>query len=85
MRAISWADANNAAALDDLVKNKNVKLKLLPKSVIEELRKVTKEVLADKNVDPLSRKVYASYKKFQKNWSEWARISEATYHKYIRA
>ena len=85
VRAISWADANNAAALDDMVKNKNVKLKLLPKSVIEELRKVTKEVLADKNVDPLSRKVYASYKKFQKDWSKWAGISEGTYHKYIRA
>jgi TRAP-type mannitol/chloroaromatic compound transport system substrate-binding protein len=84
VRAISWADANNAAALDDMVKNKNVKLKLLPKSVIEELRKVTKEVLADKNVDPLSRKVYASYKKFQKDWSKWAGISEGTYHKYIR-
>ena len=84
VRAISWADANNAAALDDLIKNKNVKLKLLPKSVIEELRKVTKEVLADKNVDPLSRKVYASYKKFQKDWSKWAGISEGTYHKYIR-
>ncbi|MFQ5893410.1 MAG: TRAP transporter substrate-binding protein [Nitrospinota bacterium] len=85
LRSSSWAEANNAAALDDLLKNYGVKLFLLPKDVIEELRKLTVEVLQAANVDPLSRKVYASYRKFQANWARWADISEATYHRFIRA
>ena len=84
VRAISWADANNAEALDDMIKNHKVKLKLLPKDVIEKLRVKTGEVLEQANKDPLSRKVYTSYSRFQANWSKWADISEATYHKYIR-
>jgi TRAP-type mannitol/chloroaromatic compound transport system substrate-binding protein len=84
LRSTSWADANNSDALEDLIKKHKVKLRLLPKDVIEELRKLTKQVLEEANKDPLSRKVYESYKKFQQNWAEWAGISEATYHQFIR-
>jgi TRAP-type mannitol/chloroaromatic compound transport system substrate-binding protein len=61
-----------------------VKLRLLPKDVITQLRVTTAEVLAEANKDPQSRKVYASYQRFQDNWREWAGISEGTYHEYIR-
>lgn len=84
LRSTSWAEANNTEALDDLIRNHNVKLKLLPQEVIEKLRVLTAEVLAEANKDPQSRKVYESYKRFQDNWAVWAGISEATYHQYIR-
>jgi TRAP-type mannitol/chloroaromatic compound transport system substrate-binding protein len=84
LRSTSWAEANNAGALDDMIRNKGVKLRLLPKDVIEKLRVTTAEVLAEANKDPQSRKVYASYQRFQDNWREWAGISEGTYHEYIR-
>ena len=84
LRSTSWAEANNAGALDDMVRNKGVKLRLLPKDVIEKLRVTTATVLAEANKDPQSRKVYASYRRFQDNWREWAGISEGTYHEYIR-
>ncbi|MFQ5658471.1 MAG: ABC transporter substrate-binding protein, partial [Candidatus Methylomirabilales bacterium] len=70
--------------LDDMIRNHNVKLKLLPKDVIDSLRVRTAAVLAEANKDPMSRKVYTSYRRFQDNWSSWAGISEATYHRYIR-
>ncbi|MFQ5990761.1 MAG: TRAP transporter substrate-binding protein, partial [Candidatus Methylomirabilales bacterium] len=84
LRAISWADANNAEALDEMIRKHGVKLRLLPKDVIRELRGRTAQVLEEANKDPMSRKVFASYKKFQEKWSRWAGISEATYHQYIR-
>ncbi|MFQ6024731.1 MAG: TRAP transporter substrate-binding protein [Acidiferrobacterales bacterium] len=84
LRAISWADANNAEALDELIRKHGVKLRLLPKDVIHELRGRTAQVLEEANKDPMSRKVFASYKKFQEKWARWAGISEATYHQYIR-
>lgn len=84
LRAISWADANNADALDEMINKHKVQLRLLPKDVIEALRKLTVDVLEDANKDPLSRKVYTSYKNFQTKWARWAGISEATYHEFIR-
>ncbi len=84
VRAISWSDANNAEALDDMIRNHKVKLRLLPEDVIDALRVRTAAVLAEANKDPMSRKVYTSYRRFQDIWSSWAGISEGTYHKYIR-
>ncbi len=67
-----------------MIRNHNVKLRPLPKDVIDQLRVTTVEVLEEANKDPLSRKVYTSYKRFQENWASWAGISEATYHRFIR-
>jgi len=84
MRALSWADANNHEARVDLIRNHNVKLRLLPENIIDVLRVRTAAVLAEANKDPMSRKVYTSYRRFQDTWSSWAAFSEASYHRYIR-
>lgn len=85
LRSLSWAEANNGPALEDLIKNHKVQLRLLPKDVIAALRKIADETLADRAAkDPMAKKVHEAYKKFQGSWTSWAGISEATYHQYIR-
>ncbi|MFQ5994795.1 MAG: TRAP transporter substrate-binding protein [Acidiferrobacterales bacterium] len=73
----TWAEAHNAEALDDLVKNHGVKTRQFPKDVINALRKVTKEVLEAKaGEDPLTRKVHNSFVAFKSKHDPWSDLSE---------
>jgi TRAP-type mannitol/chloroaromatic compound transport system substrate-binding protein len=85
LTTIVWSEANNASALDDLVKNHGVKTGQLPHDIVETLRKKTAEVLADiATKDPFTKKVYDSFMKFKKGDDKWAGISEAEFER-IRA
>jgi TRAP-type mannitol/chloroaromatic compound transport system substrate-binding protein len=82
LTTIVWSQANNGAALEDLVKNHGVKTGQLPRDIVKRLRKVTDEVLADiASKDPFTKKVYDSFMKFKKSDDKWAAVSEAEFEK----
>ena len=74
---LSWSEANNSEALDDLVNNEGVQVKTLPDPVIEKLREVTFETY-DKIIanDPLAKKVHESYFAFKAKHDGWQNKSE---------
>ncbi len=73
----TWAEANNADALEDLVKNYGVKTRQFSKDVIDALRKITAEVLeAAAAKDPLTKKVHESFMSFKKKHDPWSTLSE---------
>ena len=77
----TWCEANNAAALKDLVENSGVIAGVLPEDVVAELRKVTEEVLAEgAAADPATKKVHDAFMAFRAEHREWAAISEKPYH-----
>lgn len=81
----SWCEQTNAEALDDLVKNQGVTALPLPQPVIDELKKVTVQTLADATAkDPLVKKVHDSFMGFKATADKWASISEGVYHSQIR-
>ena len=76
----TWAEANNSAALQDLVQNQGVTAQPLPDSVVEGLRQATDEVLADlAQQDPFTQKVHDSYMAFKRNHDSWSDLSEAVF------
>jgi TRAP-type mannitol/chloroaromatic compound transport system substrate-binding protein len=73
-----WSNANNAEALEDLVKNYDVKVAPLPDDIVETLRKLTFETLDELTAqDPLAKKVNDDYFAFKKKSDAWLNISEA--------
>jgi TRAP-type mannitol/chloroaromatic compound transport system substrate-binding protein len=73
-----WSNANNAEALEDLVKNYDVKVAPLPDDIVETLRKLTFETLDELTAkDPLAKKVNDDYFAFKKQSDAWLNISEA--------
>jgi len=77
LMGLSWSEANNSEALDDLVNNQGVQAKTLPDPVIEKLREVTFETY-DKIIakDPLAKKVHESYFAFKAKHDDWQNKSE---------
>lgn len=81
----TWCEATNAEALDDLVKNHGVTAQPLPPAIVNTLKDVTQQVLADAAAkDPLVKKVHDSFMGFKANHDRWAGISETVYHNQIR-
>lgn len=77
LMGLAWSEANNAEALDDLVKNQGVIAKTLPDSVIEKLRSVTFDTYAEVIAkDPLVKKVHESYFAFKAIHDGWQDKSE---------
>jgi TRAP-type mannitol/chloroaromatic compound transport system substrate-binding protein len=77
----TWCEANNAAALKDLVENSGVIANVLPDEVVAQLRTVTEEVLAEgAAADPATKKVHDAFMAFRAEHREWAAISEKPYH-----
>jgi TRAP-type mannitol/chloroaromatic compound transport system substrate-binding protein len=73
-----WSNANNAEALEDLVKNHGVKVDSLSDEIIETLRKLTFETLDELTAkDPLAKKVHDHYFAFKEKSDAWLNISEA--------
>lgn len=82
---LTWTDAVNIDALEDMVKNHGVKVQPLPGAVIAQLKKVGQDVLAaEAEKDPLTKKVHEHYFGFKKKWSLWASLTEQAYHNSIR-
>jgi TRAP-type mannitol/chloroaromatic compound transport system substrate-binding protein len=80
----AWAQRTNAEAMADLVNNQGVTAQPLPDAVVQRLREVTDEVLADAVAqDPATRKVHESYMAFKKQYQDWSSRSEAVYYERI--
>jgi TRAP-type mannitol/chloroaromatic compound transport system substrate-binding protein len=75
------SEAKNNIYLDKMVKEEGVILKKFPADVIKQLRKYSAEVLEEVAAnDPMSKKVYESFKKFQKQQLAWSKISEQAFY-----
>lgn len=73
----TWCEANNAAALKDLVENEGVIADVLPSDVVAELKTVTEQVLSDgAAADPALAKVHESFMAFKAEHGAWAAVSE---------
>jgi len=74
-------DARNGAALVELMKKHKVKLLKYPDSVMDALRKLAKEVVAEQAAkDAMSKKVSAGFEAFQKQVGPWYTVSEKAYY-----
>jgi TRAP-type mannitol/chloroaromatic compound transport system substrate-binding protein len=76
--SFAWSNANNAEALQDLVKNHGVKVDSLPDEIVETLRKLTFETLDELTAkDALAKKVHDHYFAFKASSDQWLNSSEA--------
>jgi TRAP-type mannitol/chloroaromatic compound transport system substrate-binding protein len=74
--------ARNPVALQTLLEKHGVDMRPYPDDVIVKLKQLAEEVVSEiAQKDELSRKVFASYKKFLQQAKEWSRISELSYLK----
>ena len=81
----SWAlaefDANNGAALQTLINEHKVQVFKFPDRVLDALRPLAQEVVEEEAAkSPMAKKVYESFRKFQKVVGDWGSISEKTYY-----
>jgi len=81
---LSQFDARNGAALQELITKHNVQLVKFPDEVLNDLRKLADEVVAEEAAkDAMSTKVNDSFKKFQKVLGTWGSVSEKAYYDLI--
>jgi len=72
--------ARNNVALNTLVNKHKVDLRKFPEDVLDNLKKLGDEVVAEvANKNKLSKKVYTSYKKYRDNVVAWHNISERAF------
>jgi TRAP-type mannitol/chloroaromatic compound transport system substrate-binding protein len=72
--------ARNNAALQDLVDNHGVQLRRLPDDVLQALYRSSEQALQELTAnDPLSARVYASYREFYEGVRAYHHISEQSY------
>lgn len=75
------SETKNNIYLDKMVKEEGVILKKFPADVLKQLRKYSVEVLEEIVAnDPMSKKVYDSFNKFQKQQLAWSKISDRAYY-----
>lgn len=81
---LSEFEAQNHAALKELVDEHGVQLRQFPDDVIATLRQYTDEVIAELAAsDPMSKKVYDAYSAFRGNVTGWSALSEKMYYSGI--
>jgi TRAP-type mannitol/chloroaromatic compound transport system substrate-binding protein len=79
---LSEYTARNPAALDDLLNKHKVDMRVYPDDVLQQLRKISEEVVAElAGKDAFSKRVYDSYFKFYQQAKRWSDISELAYLK----
>jgi TRAP-type mannitol/chloroaromatic compound transport system substrate-binding protein len=72
--------AKNNAALETLVSKHNVKVLAFPDAVLKKLKALSDEVVGEvAKKDPMSGKVYESFKKFRDQAIAWHDVSERAY------
>jgi len=80
---LSEFEAKNNAALQTLVNEHKVQLRQFPEPVLKALKKMAQEVLEEVAAgDPMSRKVYDSFLKFQSNIYSWNALTEEPYQTF---
>jgi len=89
MAANQWMyaqfEASNLAALARL-KEHNIEVLPFPPQVLATLRRLSTETLDEEAAkDPLFKKVYQSYKAFQKGAEQWDKVSEGAYRQALEA
>jgi TRAP-type mannitol/chloroaromatic compound transport system substrate-binding protein len=78
-------DAQNGAALQELITKHNVQLIQFPVEVLEALRKMSQEVVEEEaKKSPMATKVNNSFKSFQKIVGTWGTVSEKAYYDIIQ-
>jgi TRAP-type mannitol/chloroaromatic compound transport system substrate-binding protein len=81
---LSQFDARNGAALQELITKHKVQLVKFPDEVLNDLRKLADEVVAEEAAkDAMSTKVNNAFKKFQKVVGTWGTVSEKAYYDTI--
>ncbi|MGB5425082.1 MAG: TRAP transporter substrate-binding protein [Desulfobacterales bacterium] len=81
---LSQFEARNGAALQELITKHNVELIQFPEEVLNSLRKMSQEVVAEEaQKTPMATKVNASFKAFQKVAGAWGSVSEKAYYDII--
>lgn len=88
-RAQVWVlaefDKQNAIYLDKLVNDEGVVIREFSKPTLDSLRLYTNQVLKELVAnDPLSKKVYDSYYKFQNSISKWSTLTEKAFYNKIQ-
>jgi TRAP-type mannitol/chloroaromatic compound transport system substrate-binding protein len=82
---LSQFDAQNGAALQELITKHHVELVRFPDEVLEGLRKLSDEVVAEEAAKtPIATKVNDSFRKFQKVVGTWGTVSEKAYYDLIQ-
>ncbi len=82
--SLTQFDAQNGAALQKLINEHNVQLIKFPDAVLDALRKLAEEVLAEEAAkSPMAKKVNESFKNFQKVVGSWGTLSEQAYYNSI--
>ncbi len=77
-------DADNGAALHELIFKHKVKLMQFPQPVMNSLRKLADEVVAEEATkSPMATKVNKEFQKFRKQVGTWYMISEKAYYDLI--
>ena len=83
MWMLSEFEAKNNGSLQELINKHHVKLRQFPEAVLKALKKLAREVLEDIAAkDPMSKKVYDSFLKFQTNIYSWNKLTEEQYQKF---
>ncbi len=78
---LSEFEAKNNVYLQKLITDHNVKLKRFPDDVLKSFKQYSDEVIQEViATDPMSRRVYQSFKSFRKRLSDWSKISEEAYY-----
>lgn len=81
---LSQFDARNGAALQTLINKHKVELIKFPDTVLDDLRRLAAEVVAEEAAkDAMSKKVNDAFQKFQKVVGTWGSISEKAYYDII--
>src|SRR5207253_4172467 len=79
-RSLAEFNANNALSLRKLRDEGSVKILKFDDSVLKELYRISKDVVAEIGAgDELSKKIYASYRQFRASIMDWSDISERAY------
>lgn len=77
-------EAGNGEALEELITKHKVELVKFPDEMLEELRKMAKEVLEEEaSKDPLSKKVHEAFKKFKQQVGVWGTVADNAYFNVI--
>ena len=80
MQALCDFEAQNGAALKELVEKHHVEVRKLSPETLADLRVLAREVVAEEAAkSPMATKVAKGFNEFQKQWGSWADVSSRTY------
>ena len=88
METNAWSlaefEAQNGAALEELITKHDVDLQMFPEEMLKQLHKLSNEVLEEEAAkDPASKKVNEAFKKFKKQIGPWGTVSEMPYYDHL--